>query len=99
MDLIIRNARLYDRPGEALDIGVERGRIAAIERAIAADAPAYDAKGLLACPGLIESHIHLDKSRIIAAPSGTMISSAHCLASKPISASARSSSRARTPSR
>ena len=65
MDLIIRNARLYDRPAEPLDIGIERGRIAAIERNIAADAPTHDAKGLLACPGLIESHIHLDKSRII----------------------------------
>ena len=65
MDLIIRNARLYDRPAEPLDIGIERGRIAAIERNIATDAPTHDAKGLLACPGLIESHIHLDKSRII----------------------------------
>ena len=34
MDLLIRNARLYDRPGEPLDIGIERGRIAAIERNI-----------------------------------------------------------------
>jgi cytosine deaminase len=65
MDLIIRNARLSDRPGELLEIGIARGRIAAIERNIATDAPVYDAKGLLACPGLIESHIHLDKSRII----------------------------------
>jgi cytosine deaminase len=65
MDLIIRNARLHDRPGEPLDIGIANGRIAAIERGLAADAPVYDAKGLLACPGLIESHIHLDKSRII----------------------------------
>ncbi len=65
MDLIIRNARLSDRTAEPLDIGIARGRIAAIGRAIAADAPVYDAKGLLACPGLIESHIHLDKSRII----------------------------------
>src|ERR1041385_8613275 len=65
MDLIIRNARLSDRGGEPLDIGVANGRIAAIEHAIAADAPVYDAQGLLACPGLIETHIHLDKSRII----------------------------------
>jgi cytosine/creatinine deaminase len=65
MDLIIRDARLYDRPGEPLDIGFANGRIAAIARGIKADAPAYDAKGTLACPGLIESHIHLDKSRII----------------------------------
>jgi cytosine/creatinine deaminase len=66
VDLIVRNARLSDRPaGELLDIGVEKGRIVAIERALAGEAEAYDAKGCLACPGLIESHIHLDKSRII----------------------------------
>jgi cytosine deaminase len=65
MDLIIHNARLAGRSDEPLDIGIEGGRIAAIERDIAADAAVYDARGLLACPGLIESHIHLDKSRII----------------------------------
>jgi len=65
VDLIIRNARLSDRGGEPLDIGIANGRIAAIEHAIAADAEEYDAQGLLACPGLIETHIHLDKSRII----------------------------------
>ena len=66
MDLIVRNARLSDRPaGELVDIGIEGGRIIAIERGLAAEAAVYDAKGLLACPGLIETHIHLDKSRII----------------------------------
>jgi len=65
MDLIIRNARLAGGPSEPRDIGIAAGRIAAIEPNIAADAKIYDAKGLLACPGLIESHIHLDKSRII----------------------------------
>ncbi|HEY2185814.1 MAG TPA: amidohydrolase family protein [Xanthobacteraceae bacterium] len=66
MDLIVRNARLSVRPGgEPVDIGVEGGRIVAIEPRIAADAKVYDAQGCLACPGLIETHIHLDKSRII----------------------------------
>ena len=66
MDLIIRNARLADRlSGELSDIGVSNGRIVAIDRALAADAEIYDAEGRLACPGLIESHIHLDKSRIM----------------------------------
>jgi cytosine/creatinine deaminase len=66
MDLVIRNARLADRTSdEAVDIGVDKGRIVAIERALAADAPSYDAEGRLVCPGLIETHIHLDKSRII----------------------------------
>ncbi len=66
MDLIIRNARLADRPSDGpLDIGVEKGRIVAIGRGLDGDAEAYDARGCLACPGLIETHIHLDKSRII----------------------------------
>ena len=50
---------------ELSDIGVGNGRIVAIERRLAADAEVYDAEGRLACPGLIESHIHLDKSRIM----------------------------------
>jgi cytosine deaminase len=64
VDLIIRNAR---QPGQEapVDIGIARGRIAVVEQSIAADAPAYDACGLLACAGLVETHIHLDKSRII----------------------------------
>ena len=66
MDLIIRNAQLTDRGfGELADIGVVDGRIVAIERGLSAQAEVYDAEGRLACPGLIESHIHLDKSRII----------------------------------
>jgi cytosine/creatinine deaminase len=66
VDFVIRNAHLFDRASDGpLDIGVERGRIVAIERGISADAEVYDARGYLACPGLIETHIHLDKSRII----------------------------------
>jgi len=66
LDLIIRNALLADRVADGpLDIGIARGRIAAIARGLTADAPTYDAGGRLACPGLIETHIHLDKSRII----------------------------------
>jgi cytosine/creatinine deaminase len=65
VDLVIRNARLFDRPSDgSLDIGVKQGRIVAIERGISADAAVYDADGHLVCPGLIETHIHLDKSRI-----------------------------------
>ena len=66
MDLIVCNARLSHRPGdELIDIGVENGRIVAIEHALGADAVAYDAGGRLVCAGLVETHIHLDKSRII----------------------------------
>src|SRR2546423_1055912 len=67
MYLVTRNARLSDRPREhpPVDIGIENGRIVAIEAALKATAPTYDAKGRLACAGLVETHIHLDKSRIV----------------------------------
>src|SRR5260370_13533967 len=66
MDLIIRTARLADRRSDELtDIGIAGGRVVAIEPGCAAEAEVYDAEGRLACPGLVESHIHLDKSRII----------------------------------
>ena len=69
MDLIIRNARLSDRGGEALDIGIANGRIVAIERGIAADARVYDAQGCLACPGLIETQsISTNRASSTAAP-------------------------------
>jgi cytosine deaminase len=66
MDLVIRNARLADRASdEPVDIGVGNGRIVAIARGLVADAHIYDAEERLVCPGLIETHIHIDKSRII----------------------------------
>ena len=73
MDLIVRNARLATMPsGGPVDIGVVRGQIVAIEKDLAGEAEIYDACERLTCAGLIETHIHLDKSRIIArAPPGT----------------------------
>jgi len=66
MDLIIRNTRLSTRPGDTpIDIGVEDGRIAALGAALAAEGQEHDAAGGLVCAGLIETHIHLDKSRLI----------------------------------
>jgi cytosine deaminase len=66
MDLIVRNARLASNPeAPPVDIGVTGGRIVAVERGLTADGPIYDAGGCLTSAGLIETHIHLDKSRII----------------------------------
>ena len=66
LDLLIRNARLPNaRDGRLVDIGIAQGCIAAVEPHIAAEAPSHDAEGRLCCAGLVETHIHLDKSRII----------------------------------
>jgi cytosine deaminase len=66
MDLIVRNARLSSAPEEPLvDIGVEGGRIVAIQPHLAADGETFDADGCIVCPGFVETHIHLDKSCII----------------------------------
>jgi cytosine deaminase len=64
LDLVVRNARLAGRD-ETVDIGFAGGRIAAMEPRLVCDAPSHDAQGCLCCAGLIETHIHLDKSRII----------------------------------
>jgi cytosine deaminase len=64
IDYVIRNARLADRPN-LVDIGFAKWRIAAVETGLVCDAPSHDAKGCLCCGGLVETHIHLDKSRII----------------------------------
>ena len=66
MDLIVRNARMADHRTDGLvDIGVESGRIVAIEPGLAAEGASYDAGGRLVCGGFVETHIHLDKSCII----------------------------------
>jgi cytosine/creatinine deaminase len=66
MELIVRNARIADHPtGGPFNIGVEKGRIVAIEPRLTAEGPSYDAEGRLVCGGFVETHIHLDKSCII----------------------------------
>ena len=65
IDYVIRNARVHGRGDTPADIGFEKGRIAAVESKLVYDAPEYDAGGCLCCGGLIETHIHLGKSRII----------------------------------
>jgi cytosine/creatinine deaminase len=65
MDLILRNARAFGHADHAVDIGIDKGRIAAIAPGLAADGPAIDLAGRLVAPGLVETHIHLDKTCII----------------------------------
>lgn len=75
MDTILRNARIEDGtersgtdrrpPAPLVDVGIEDGRIAAIEPGLAAEGEEIDAGGRLVTPGFVETHIHLDKSCIL----------------------------------
>ena len=66
MDLIIRNACLLQE-GELriADIGIDGTTIAAVAPALNADEREMDAGGCLVIPGMIETHIHLDKTCIL----------------------------------
>ncbi len=63
-DLLIRKARIADdRP--PVDVAVRDGKISAMEPSISGDATTViDADGKVLIPGLVESHIHLDKALI-----------------------------------
>lgn len=63
-DLIFRQASLagYDRP---VDLGVRRGRFAAIAPTIVADAPEIVIGGRAVLPGFVDSHVHLDKACLL----------------------------------
>src|SRR5258706_8310590 len=65
MDLILRNARLIGAEGETTDIGIMGGKIADIRPNLAAEGETIDLAGRLVSSGLIETHIHLDKSCIL----------------------------------
>jgi len=68
-DLVLRDVRLADaRPGEpSTDIGVKDGRIAAIAPRLGGGArEEVQGGGRLVSAGFVETHIHLDKSCILA---------------------------------
>jgi len=65
MDLILRNARVVGNESITTDIGIDKGRIVAMEARLSAEGEELDLSGRLASPGFIETHIHLDKSRIL----------------------------------
>jgi cytosine deaminase len=66
MDLIIRNGSLWQNNVlRRADIGIAGGTIAAIEASLQAGAAVRDAENCLVVPGLIETHIHLDKTCIL----------------------------------
>ena len=66
MDLVIRGACiLLEGELRTVDIGVQGAAVAAISPGLEVDAPELSAAGCLVVPGLIETHIHLDKTCIL----------------------------------
>jgi cytosine/creatinine deaminase len=65
LDFVLRQGRLAEREHSLVDIGIADGRIVEIAPAIIADAPEERLEGRLVTAGLVETHIHLDKSHIL----------------------------------
>lgn len=64
LDILLKNVRLNDNE-ETVDIGIQDGVIKDISAGISDDATkTIDAEGRVAIPGLVESHLHLDKALI-----------------------------------
>lgn len=65
MDILIKQARLFGVSG-LRDVGIDKGKISAISPNISAKAGrVIDAAGKVLIPGLVDSHIHLDKAYIM----------------------------------
>jgi cytosine/creatinine deaminase len=65
MDLILRGGRIAGMPG-LVDIGIDGGRISAIAPQLPASGPEMKLDGRFVTPPFCETHIHLDKSCILA---------------------------------
>jgi cytosine deaminase len=67
MDLVLRNAIVADAGGGTarVDIGIAGERIAVIAERVDGAGREIDVGGRLVVPGLVETHIHLDKACII----------------------------------
>jgi len=63
LDLIIRNARVYDGVSAEpvlADVGVQAGKIAALGKLTQDASEVIDAQGLALMPGIIDNHTHYD---------------------------------------
>ena len=61
-DVVLTDALLAD--GRTVSIGIVEGRIAAIDAALPAGREQISLRGSLVLPGLVDGHVHLDKSLI-----------------------------------
>lgn len=65
MDLIIKNAKVPGYDG-LVDVAVEKDRIVAVASGVEGEAErVIEARGKVLIPGLVESHIHLDKAYVM----------------------------------
>ncbi len=74
-DLVLANGRISGHAGAISDIGVLDGRIVAVAPHLVSEGPIHDLGGRLVVPGLVETHIHLDKSGLTErcdCPGGTL---------------------------
>ena len=77
LDLIVRNCTLPDGR-QNVDIGVQNGRIAAVETALVAEAAeVVDAEGMLVSSPFVDAHFHMDSTLSYGLPrvneSGTLL--------------------------
>ena len=77
MDLILRHANLPDGRRD-IDIGIDAGRIVAVDHTLAAPAAQeIDARGRLVSPPFVDAHFHLDAALSLGLPrrnaSGTLL--------------------------
>ncbi|KXZ60523.1 Allantoinase [Microbacterium laevaniformans] len=60
---LVRNVRLWSHPADPVDVHIVEGTITAITPAATQLAPnVVNGRGLLALPGLVNAHAHIDKS-------------------------------------
>jgi cytosine deaminase len=72
VDVVIRRARLWPSAGPALvDLAVDGGRIVAVGPGLDVQGTQLPADGRLLVPGLVETHLHLDKSRFLSGDVGS----------------------------
>lgn len=73
-DLLLRGARLHDRD-TLVDVAIAGSRIVGVDTAARTAHRTIDVGGRLVTPGLVESHIHLDKALLadrVTATAGTL---------------------------
>jgi cytosine deaminase len=78
LDLLLRACRLPER-AEPIDLSIAGGRITGVGRASEPARETIDVAGRLVTPGLVESHIHLDKALLTERVSGSAETAAEAI--------------------